>query len=365
MGADASKTGERAVSQDRGKRGPSDWGTRKLPVQLFAVIRHAERADDVFALVGGKRWTQTEDFLKHPVDPPLSDVGIAAARQAGKFIQQYGEEVQAPVHIVVCSPYFRCVQTAVEICSELQPTCRILVDLSLGEIYGPSVMGKEEPAHPLRSAQQVLQYAQAKGVSCRSKVIGQFPSWPEDSRAARIRFAVRFLTYLHRSTKVRRNFIMVTHADCVAAALTMIPSEAGYVVSKVENGGMFVGSRQLDIDDNDDARSEADTRSEAGDENTWCDKDVVGSPGYSGPSDDTVEAADEGWQVKTQGITLQRRDDGRHSLDKQIRKLEKHSRFSHKHIGELLGHLNENAFSDMGATKLEGDIKKQGSRLIE
>eukprot|EP00438_Fugacium_kawagutii_P002534 Skav207750 [mRNA] locus=scaffold181:71271:72819:- [translate_table: standard] len=52
------------------------------------------------------------------------------------------DEKDSAFHVVVCSPYSRCVQTAVKICKRLGPNVKMLIDLSLGEVYGPSVMGE-------------------------------------------------------------------------------------------------------------------------------------------------------------------------------------------------------------------------------
>jgi len=130
---------------------------------------------------------------------------------------------------------------------ELGPETRLLVDCTLGEVYGPCVMGPMEPKRKtlVRPMSEIVRVCQERGVACEPKSVGHFPTWPENLRGARCRFARRFLTYLRRSIRVRRNFIIVSHADCVGAALSMMPSEVDSMLEKVEFGGMFVAQRML------------------------------------------------------------------------------------------------------------------------
>lgn len=74
-------------------------------------------------------------------------------------------------------------------------------------------------------------------------MIGEWPTWGEDLLCARRRYAARFLTYLNRHKITRRNFIIVTHADCVGAALSMMPSQVDQLIQSVEYGGLFFASR--------------------------------------------------------------------------------------------------------------------------
>jgi len=215
--------------------------------QLVGVLRHTERADSSFALVDGGMWHHLEDSKKFPFDPPLSDKGIEAARKIGESVQRLARDCDTEMHSVVSSPFLRCIQTAVEVCAVLGPSCRLLVDCTLGEVYGPSVMGqlKPEKGVMVRTMESVLDLCKKRGVSCEPQLIGHWRKWPELMPAARRRFAKRFLTYLRRSVRVRRNFLIVTHADCVGAALSMMPSEVGSVVEKIEFGGMFLAQRLL------------------------------------------------------------------------------------------------------------------------
>merc|ERR1719454_2485712 len=91
----------------------------------------------------------------------------------------------------------------------------------------------------------IIKLCERSRVACEARCVGDLPVWPEDLRASRCRFARRFLIYLRRSVRVRRNFLLVSHADCVGAALSMMPSQAGAVTEEVLPGGMFMALRSL------------------------------------------------------------------------------------------------------------------------
>eukprot|EP00928_Gymnodinium_smaydae_P088227 TRINITY_DN72334_c0_g1_i1.p1 TRINITY_DN72334_c0_g1~~TRINITY_DN72334_c0_g1_i1.p1 ORF type:complete len:266 (+),score=38.39 TRINITY_DN72334_c0_g1_i1:62-859(+) len=221
------------------------WQRRDQASQFFAVVRHAERADGLFAFTGDMRWCQTDDYRHWQFDPPLSNCGHAQAKEMAATLQDASERQGSPINVVISSPYARCIQTAVAICQEL-PRARLLVDRSLGEVFGPSVMGETEPICPVRPLSDVMEYCEQQGVTFNGSTLGKWPSWPEDLKAARRRFANRFLTYLHRASKAKRNFVLVTHGDCVGAALAMMPSHAEQRVERIEYGGMFVCWRKLE-----------------------------------------------------------------------------------------------------------------------
>jgi len=243
MGAGHTKIKVNGLSQV--KKSSARWKNRDLPTHFFGVVRHAERADSLYSLYNGGRWTASEDFQRWPVDAPLSDNGLEAAAEIGTEVFDYMSKSAVPVHVVVSSPYFRCVQTAVEICRKLQGKVRLILDRSLGELYGPDIMGDFRPVSPVRQMPEIQEYCKKYGVSVLKNVIGQWPRWPEDLRTARKRFAGRFLTYLHRSNTARRNFIVVTHADGVGAALSLMPSTLGQVIDSVNYGGYFLAERQI------------------------------------------------------------------------------------------------------------------------
>eukprot|EP00928_Gymnodinium_smaydae_P032665 TRINITY_DN23594_c0_g1_i1.p1 TRINITY_DN23594_c0_g1~~TRINITY_DN23594_c0_g1_i1.p1 ORF type:complete len:739 (-),score=153.29 TRINITY_DN23594_c0_g1_i1:182-2398(-) len=325
------------------------WRRRRLPVQFFAVVRHAERADHWSALADGRSWLQTHDYARWPLDPPLSDDGALAAREIGRRLGDAAEADGAAVHVVVSSPYFRCVQTAAEMCRELGPHVRLLLDFSLGEVYGPSVMGSEEPAGAVRSIEQVLAYCSARGVACLARSIGTWPTWPEDLQSARQRFAGRFLDYMCRSFKSQRNFVLVTHADGVGAALRVMPSHVNQIVQRIEYGGYFLACRP----------GAASSSSSGLPEHNECEADQGASPcawpcGPSSEDEDDVigrnpracarAVGSRSWRVETVDIWLEERSvhsGGGLSLRRHVRALMKESQLTRERVEELLGDLSD------------------------
>lgn len=217
------------------------------PATFFAVTRHTERADDVGALTNGSHWGLTLDSKQWPYDPPLSDLGVQTAQEIGARLMQFSEDSGSQLHVVVTSPFFRCIQTAVQICCQLgRNKVKLLIDSSLGEIFGPCVMGEVEPETLLRPLQQTVDYCKEKGFSFLdvSRLLGKRPEWPETLRSARQRMANRFVEYLRRGQIARRNFLLVSHADCVGSSLSLIPSTHGrHIVEQVGYGGHFFVQR--------------------------------------------------------------------------------------------------------------------------
>lgn len=220
------------------------WQKRKLPTQLFAVVRHTERADGVFAFWENGRWSSSEDCRRFPLDPPLSDAGHEQAEVLGVDIRQFAEQKGTDFHVVVCSPYSRCVQTAVKICQHLGPKAKMLIDHSLGEIYGPSVMGEAQPRDHLRAFTVAVDYCRAHDVPVVTRAVGQKPVWPESLQDARRRFALRFLQYLQRGAVAKRNFLIVTHGDCIGSVMSIMPEQQDLLVEKVDYGATILASRQ-------------------------------------------------------------------------------------------------------------------------
>jgi broad specificity phosphatase PhoE len=217
--------------------------------QLIGVVRHSERADATWCAKDS--WYHAENNLGCSVDPPLSDHGLEEAEAIGHVVHDWVREREDYMCNIISSPYLRCVQTAVKICKELGSTSRIIIDYSLGEVRSPDILGaagKEETTRPL---QDILSYCKLHGVYCSDATIGTMPAWPESLRSAKKRFARCFLEHLHSE----QNFICVSHAECVQATLTLMPSrvERGHTVLNVDFGGFFLASRETQKDSpNDD-----------------------------------------------------------------------------------------------------------------
>eukprot|EP00928_Gymnodinium_smaydae_P025081 TRINITY_DN20099_c0_g1_i1.p1 TRINITY_DN20099_c0_g1~~TRINITY_DN20099_c0_g1_i1.p1 ORF type:complete len:502 (-),score=81.11 TRINITY_DN20099_c0_g1_i1:80-1585(-) len=222
------------------------WGQRRRE-QLFAVVRHAERADVLGASVAGEPWALSDDGRTWPLDPPLSDAGVQAASELGTLLRDVSQDFGTSFHVVVTSPYFRCLQTAVNICHALGPSCRLLVDRSLSEVYAPDIFGDEKPNVPfLRSGAQTRAYCRSMHVAGPdgSKMLGKWPHWPEDDARAAERFTQRIIKYRQRCSIARRNFVLVTHGHGVASAFNLLNLRRRRDVLQVAHGGLFLAARK-------------------------------------------------------------------------------------------------------------------------
>ena len=87
----------------------------------FYLLRHGERADEVDESDPG--------YIGGTVDPPLTARGVAMAEEAANRIAEL-QDKEHPIYAIYCSPYVRCIQTAVPIARKLQLPIRIETGLS-------------------------------------------------------------------------------------------------------------------------------------------------------------------------------------------------------------------------------------------
>jgi len=313
--------------------------------QIFGVVRHTERADAPWARLGGDWWFKSEDFEAWPMDPPLSDSGIEAAEGIGAKFCELAQEQGCSVHVVVSSPYFRCVQTAVEICRKIGSGVRMLVDLDLGEVFGPCVMSPDEPLQTVRPKEELLAYCRRRGVDCSSTLLGRWPEWPESMVAARVRFIGTFLAYLRRSVSTLRNFVIVTHADGVGSMLSMMPSIGDNTIEKVEYGGMVFASRRLQAQCQGGVNSRADALESEGDSGT-INAELLGV-GVEEPREASAR-----WLVITDKIVLRRQRDVTTTFNMRLEAFARHSGFSREQIESLVGRVSVAPLGGNGELKL-------------
>lgn len=210
--------------------------------QMCCVARHAERADAAYALYKGAPYVQSEEYREHPWDPPLSDDGERGALDLAAEIKHVIQKHETTIHVVVTSPYLRCTQTASVICRELGPSTILMFDASCGEIFGKDIFGPTQPERLHRDFSSVLEDCKARGVTRIAPLcVGAKPQWPETLQDGRQRFNETFLAYVHRGTEKMRNFLVVTHGDCVAAAGTLLPGNQD--IAKVHPGAVLMAQR--------------------------------------------------------------------------------------------------------------------------
>lgn len=204
------------------------------------MIRHTEREDTA------NQWChEALQQVCWRSDPALSSEGI---KQASLIASEIARKSQSKFDVVVTSPYFRCVQTAVELCKHVGTDTSLLLDRSLGEVYGPQVLGEEcqpAPGSLLREFDDVRRYCEENGIKVRTKVVGTWPQWGEHKGMARVRFVRRFLQYLQRSQRTGLSFALVTHGDGVAAMLSTMPAMQGRVIKQVGFGGYFLAKTSV------------------------------------------------------------------------------------------------------------------------
>jgi len=185
--------------------------------QTLVVLRHSERKDRM-----DSTYHSSEEGLQWPHDCPITANGIDLAKDVAAEMLALNKK--ANFTMVACSPYRRCLETAAEVAKALN--LPMVVDQELGEVFDQTM--PKEPS-PFRSPKQLREMCQLLGVRIMNpelddggvKLFGKPPPWPESLEDAKKRFNVRIETYLEQSEETEQNFILVTHADAVAAALEM------------------------------------------------------------------------------------------------------------------------------------------------
>mmetsp|Transcript_45094 Transcript_45094/g.97972 ORF Transcript_45094/g.97972 Transcript_45094/m.97972 type:complete len:459 (+) Transcript_45094:46-1422(+) len=330
---DGSPRGEFSNREDSGK-------------PRFAVIRHAERAD---SWGGDGQWVNSADFQRFPMDPPLTREGIAVAGEVGQQVARDLTDVHGengPVTLV-SSPFFRCVQTAVELCRATEPGSKILIDHELGEVYGREIFGECEPQDVLRSMDESIAYCHNHGVEVEPVRVGRLSRWPEKVQEARFRLLCRFLHYLKQGFHLKKNFALITHSDGVIAALSAMPSMRTVSVAKVGNCGYFLGIQrsipdgQLHLSQSGSwlpPQSESDSESVDWPELQCRHASFDWACPARGPAPQRWRASEQaftqGWVVEQFGIEVELT--GSEPLTSRIRRWSRNSEFSEKNIRGLL-----------------------------
>jgi broad specificity phosphatase PhoE len=187
----------------------------------IVVLRHSERKDYV-----DKTYKTSPEGQAWPVDAPLTERGIELAAEVAQELAVLHET--ACFAAIATSPYRRCMETAAQVAKALK--LPVTIDQELGEVRDRE-MPKDHPAH--RSPKQLVEMAEqleldvlnpfledeGEGFGEGYKVFGKEPDWPETLDGAKLRYNVRIENYIEQSQKHQRNFILVTHADAVAAVL--------------------------------------------------------------------------------------------------------------------------------------------------
>jgi broad specificity phosphatase PhoE len=108
---------------------PSQQHETMKPAGAVVVVRHGERLDYIMR-DRGENWIPTTD---RPWDPPLTDHGREQANALGLALPKMLETLNLPpITAVYSSPFYRCRQTASELCAS-DDKLKVQVELGLSE----------------------------------------------------------------------------------------------------------------------------------------------------------------------------------------------------------------------------------------
>lgn len=223
-------------------------------ITAVAIVRHGERLDQV----NPQAWFHSPMGRQFPFDCPLTRRGREMARQVAEELQKTG----LTFGIVVSSPYLRCVQTAGEMAEVLG--LKLCIDAELSEIYGPRTHGQWKTPPPRRGLADLSELVTLNGVpllkspllvkSDNGDFFGSSPVWPESLETARLRLVSRVEQYLARGLQMKKNFVLVTHGDCVAASLGLLLASQGQsdprqVVTRIDYCAYTIAERTVEEED--------------------------------------------------------------------------------------------------------------------
>jgi broad specificity phosphatase PhoE len=207
----------------------------------FAVVRHAERADTSF----DTEWPFSDDAKTYPYDPPITPLGRQQAKDCGQRLLQLSGpgDTTASWRTAITSPYFRCVETAVEICKATGAS--LMIDEGWGEVRFSEFFEKERSTGQTRTMQFLASYVLQKGIKLhnvdapRGKIRDDLR--PETTAQARERYASKFMEYLDKALLSQSSFIVVTHGDSLPSCLSLFHAYRQAEVLSVPFCGMLVG----------------------------------------------------------------------------------------------------------------------------
>lgn len=215
--------------------------------QTLVVLRHSERKDYV-----DKTYKTSEEGLKWPHDAPLTERGHELAAEVAKELLELHKT--AKFVALAVSPYRRCVETAAAVAKLLN--LPVIVDQELGEVWGREM--PQEP-NPFRLGAPLRELVESTGIKDANptvdggiKLFGKPGKWPETLDDAKTRYLVRIETYIEESLKSEKNYILVTHADAVAAALQMF-EHGNADVQTLDFCARLTAKRQVKISEKDNA----------------------------------------------------------------------------------------------------------------
>jgi len=210
--------------------------------QTMVILRHSERKDYV-----DPSYLTSEEGKQWPNDAPLTPYGVALAAEVAHEILEL--HATANFAAVAVSPYRRCLETAAEVAKLLKRP--VIVDQEIGEVWDGHI--PKEP-NPFRLGTELTDMLAVLGVESANpvleaggiKVFGKVGNWPESLEDAKKRYLVRIQSYVEHSLEVERNYILVTHADAVSAAVQMF-GQGTVDVQNVDFCARLTASRSIKL----------------------------------------------------------------------------------------------------------------------
>lgn len=217
------------------------WQKRRKGELRCAVVRHAERADTCW----DSDWLFSPDARAYPFDPPLTAAGLKQAEDCGARLRLLEPPQSAGWSAVICSPFLRCVQTAVEICKATGAP--LIIDQGWGEVRFHELVEAEcnKQQELNRPYQYLAAYVAEHGVKLRNPDAPCGNDWnrtsPETLQDARVRYARKFVIGLDRAMLSQTSFIVVSHGESLPACIQLFPDYRGSEVVSTPFCGMVVG----------------------------------------------------------------------------------------------------------------------------
>jgi broad specificity phosphatase PhoE len=213
--------------------------------QGFAIVRHADRLDHT------PDWASYPEREAYPNDTPLAEIGFKHAAEVAQVLQDEGRKWK----VIVCSPYYRCAQTASVIAKKLQ--IPIHFDLDLGEVFDRISMVGECKGKPQHRPPDVLEKKLKEREEFREgveyirddkgKIIveGKLQKFPEPFEGARMRYCYKVKKLVQQASAELNSIIIVTHGDAVAAVVGMLKET--WIVKHIPYTAYVIGSRKVKV----------------------------------------------------------------------------------------------------------------------
>lgn len=210
--------------------------------QAFAIVRHADRLDHT------PEWPDYPERVEYPNDTPLSKPGFQHADEVADVLKKEDRDWK----VIVCSPYFRCAQTASCIARKLK--IPIHFDLDLGEVFDRVSMVGECKGKPQYRQPDILEkklkpdfpdVEYIRDDKGKFMIEGKLQKFPEPFEGARMRYCYKVKKLVQQAATELDSIILVTHGDAVAAVVGML--KESWIVKHIPYTAYVIGSRQVKV----------------------------------------------------------------------------------------------------------------------